>query len=449
MKNELGKKIVRILSLDKKLLQFSKQQKIAKELNTLHGGTDNGKQLYIDYLAKKIGYLIGTAVGVILLLLAVCLMSVDNGELNENVIVRNGYEGLEKNIYLTAKSEGMEEEIEVLVEPLHYSKEELDLMAEKVFTYLEKVIFSGNEEGEKSVYVIKKHLQFPTKAEGYPFEISWESSDYDVMDNNGNIMLDKSYTDNEIIVTVNLSCYEYNWEQEYMLEVYPVSEVWEEAFPDRVVKAIEELGNTTLEKEEILLPTEIDGHQVVYEEKKENLFVIVIGLGIIAMVFVWSYADSKLSKQTEFRNNQLLVDYAKLISKLSLYMGAGLSFRTAVKKIVESADKSRFYAKELEILVRELENGISEQKAINRLAERCKIPCYIKLSVLMNQNIRKGNNSLQKQLKEETDKAFEERKNLARKYGEEAGTKLLFPMIMMLVVVMIMVMYPALVTFTV
>lgn len=54
MKNELGKKIVKIFSLDTKLLQLSKQQKIAKELNTLHSATDNKKQLYRDYLGQKI-----------------------------------------------------------------------------------------------------------------------------------------------------------------------------------------------------------------------------------------------------------------------------------------------------------------------------------------------------------------------------------------------------------
>ena len=143
------------------------------------------------------------------------------------------------------------------------------------------------------------------------------------------------------------------------------------------------------------------------------------------------------------------VDYVKLVSKLTLYMGAGLSFRSALARILRTADKNRFYAKEMELVMREIENGISEYKAIGKLAERCKIPYYTKLAVLLNQNIRKGNNNLQKQLKEEMDKAFEERKNLARKYAEEAGTKLLFPMVLMLLVVIVMIMYPAFVSFTI
>jgi len=40
--------------------------------------------------------------------------------------------------------------------------------------------------------------------------------------------------------------------------------------------------------------------------------------------------------------------------------------------------------------------------------------------------------------------AFEERKALAKRQGEEAGTKLLLPMMGMLVVVMVIVIAPAL-----
>ena len=43
--------------------------------------------------------------------------------------------------------------------------------------------------------------------------------------------------------------------------------------------------------------------------------------------------------------------------------------------------------------------------------------------------------------------ALEERKNLAKKYGEEAGTKLLGPMILLLVIVMMMIMIPAFMSF--
>ena len=50
-------------------------------------------------------------------------------------------------------------------------------------------------------------------------------------------------------------------------------------------------------------------------------------------------------------------------------------------------------------------------------------------------------------MKEESRIAFEDRKNEARKRGEEAGTKMLIPMMLMLCMVMIMIMVPAFLTF--
>ena len=46
-------------------------------------------------------------------------------------------------------------------------------------------------------------------------------------------------------------------------------------------------------------------------------------------------------------------------------------------------------------------------------------------------------------LEQEVSDAFEERKNLAKKSGEEAGTKMLFPMMMMFGIIIVIIMVPA------
>ena len=170
---------------------------------------------------------------------------------------------------------------------------------------------------------------------------------------------------------------------------------------------------------------------------------------MIAMIYIWFSMDSKVKEKMDERNLQLLGDYAGFVSKLSLYMGVGLSLENIIRRIVDKEDKNRYFVRELEIALREIENHIPENEAMENFASRCKLSCYLKLSVLINQNIRKGNNNLSGQLKEETGKAFEERENMVKKYAQEAGTKLLFPMLLMLLVVMVMIMYPAFVAFTI
>ena len=46
----------------------------------------------------------------------------------------------------------------------------------------------------------------------------------------------------------------------------------------------------------------------------------------------------------------------------------------------------------------------------------------------MSQNLRKGTRGLTELLEREAEDAFEQRKNLAKKAGEEAGTKLMIPL---------------------
>ena len=449
MKNELGIKIVKRFSLDKKLGNFSKQKAIENDLAILHNGTTGKKELYQLYLSKKVQAMLLAMLGMTILLMFIWLFFPKETELVKNTIIRNGYGESEKSLNLIAESEGMEREIIINIDSRHYSKEQLDVFAKEVFEILPKIYFQSKKVTGEGTYIIDCHMQLPSKIEGYPFDISWNSTDYEVLDSDGRIMLQKNSNPKEVILTAGLSCYDYVWEQEYVFMVYRVAENWETNFEKRVEEEIEELDYLSASEEEFILPSEIDGHAISYQEKSEDKIVMLAGFGVLVICILWILPDNNLANQIKQRNKQLSEDYPKLVGKLTLYMGAGLSFRTAITKIAKCAEKNRFYTRELEIVIRELENGISEQKAISNMADRCKISSYVKLSVLLNQNIRKGSSSLSKQLKEELNEAFEDRKNLARKYGEEAGTKILFPMIMMLMVVIVMIMYPAFVSFTV
>ena len=57
------------------------------------------------------------------------------------------------------------------------------------------------------------------------------------------------------------------------------------------------------------------------------------------------------------------------------------------------------------------------------------------------------NNSLVMLLESESDQAWHERRNTALKKGEEAGTKMVLPMMLNMVVVMMVIMIPAMLSF--
>ena len=90
-----------------------------------------------------------------------------------------------------------------------------------------------------------------------------------------------------------------------------------------------------------------------------------------------------------------------------------------------------------------LQAGISESRAYEMWAARTGLQDCARLSAMLIQNLKKGNAALLVRLREEGERALQEELNLHRKKGEEAGTGLLAPMVMMMAIVMVLVMVPA------
>ena len=95
----------------------------------------------------------------------------------------------------------------------------------------------------------------------------------------------------------------------------------------------------------------------------------------------------------------------------------------------------------------EMNTGVPERSAYERFARRCDTKRILKTGIAFVPECKKGTTDILKLLEQESQSAFEQHKNLAKKKGEEAGTKLLFPMILMLMTVMAMLMFPAIVSF--
>lgn len=142
--------------------------------------------------------------------------------------------------------------------------------------------------------------------------------------------------------------------------------------------------------------------------------------------------------------------YPELVHKLALYIGAGMTIRGAFQKIGSDYERKtnrprdeNIVGKEVLYTCRELQSGIAEGAAYERFGRRTGLREYIKLSALLGQNLKRGNRTLLERLREEAEKTSEESILQAKKLGEEAGTKLLIPMVIMLGIVMVMIMIPA------
>ena len=175
-------------------------------------------------------------------------------------------------------------------------------------------------------------------------------------------------------------------------------------------------------------------------------------MGMMIGILLYALQKQNIRKAEEERKKQMIEDYPEVISKLTLYLGAGMTVKKAWRKIIEGYMKEkedeneRYVYEEMRQTCHEMDSGVTEAEGYENFGRRCDLQIYIRLGALLSQNLRKGTKGLSELLKLESIQAFEERKARAKRLGEEAGTKLLLPMFLMLVVVLIIVIVPAFLT---
>ena len=105
----------------------------------------------------------------------------------------------------------------------------------------------------------------------------------------------------------------------------------------------------------------------------------------------------------------------------------------------------RMTCREADILMYYIEGlaGVTEARVYENFGRRCQEARYRRLGNLLSQNLKKGSEGLISLLESEAEAGMEERRQQARKLGEEAGTKLLLPMMLMLILVMGILIVPA------
>ena len=182
------------------------------------------------------------------------------------------------------------------------------------------------------------------------------------------------------------------------------------------------------------------------------VFYIVISAVVI---YVIPYSVIKgLKAKTEKRQNQMMLDYPELIDRLSLLIGAGLSIKGAFAKIAgeyAAKKKSRligfhYVYEEIVYMVKQMENGKSETAAYEEFGKRSGILSYMKLCTMLTQNLKKGSRDILDKLRITSLDALWERRNVMKKMGEKASSKLLLPMMLQFIMILVIIMYPAVVS---
>lgn len=283
----------------------------------------------------------------------------------------------------------------------------------------------------------------------------WLFDNYSVIDADGNIVAKDLPNEGVLVGAVaGLTCGGSECEYHFYFRVFPELMNEQGQFLNDLKTALQNEGEKR-GTEYLKLPKKIGNYAVKWVEKKEHIPVKILFIGVILAVLIPVSEHSRKREKQKERQRQLKLEYPEMVSKLALLLGAGMTLGGAWKRIVLSYQqkqemqrgKTRPVYDEMLLTIRETESGIGEEQAYIRFGERCGLQKYRRFSGMLTRNLKKGNRELMEMLLLESENAFEERKAMAKKYGEEAGTKLLVPMILQLGVIMLMLLVPAFMSF--
>ena len=416
---------------------------VKKMLTQLNPGKDK-ETLYKDYQKKKT-----VLMGMIVIIgfvsaLSLHLSSRMETKLAEGAhLIRNEWGAGDFKITLQARTDIWNKEIDLSVRERQYTVAEKEELLDNLWLVLPDLIKGKNQD----LYHVTANLNLVTSVEGYPFWISWESMNQDRVKTDGTVIR-KEISKEGDWVTLKASI------RDKQQEVHDVFDVKVFLLPEVLTSEelfFRELENELIREEmecesekQINLPQKLNGQSIDWQEQKKEYSFWILLLFLLGAAAVGRGMDRDLKRSIQKRNEQLMAEYAEFVSMLRLYLMAGLTIKNAFIHIAndygrqkKTKGKKCLYD-EIKTLCYQLENGIYQQ-----WGHRCGEMRYRRLSFLLGVHLKQGNSQLIQLLAQEAETAQEDRRNYARKLGEEAGTKLLLPMIMMLAVVMMLVLLPA------
>jgi len=422
---------------------------IKLNLNTMEPSNKGEEQAEVFYI-KKISLCIMLIFVASFLAMVVWYQSRNDARLEkENSLKRESYGGYTTSTTLEARKENGEliGEYDISVDAKEYTEEEIYDMYTEMLDIIPENILADNESFDS----ISTNMNFPKSIEGYPFSISWNSSDYVVINNDGEISEDNVPADGaDIVITATFRLQNFKETNEYTIKVVPRVLSDEEIKNKKMNELIDEEDNLSQTSDYQELPGSFDDENIYWQRPIEDSSIVIFILLIIVGIALYFLADEKLKEQIVSREEEMIKEYPSLISKIVLYLGAGLTVRGIFvklsddyKKQKEKDGKTRYTYEEIIILVNNLNRGASEEAAIEMFGARCRCQPYTRLVNLLVQNLKKGNSNLLTLLRQESMKASEQRISIARKAGEKVNTKLLAPMMLILLVIMIVIMIPA------
>lgn len=180
----------------------------------------------------------------------------------------------------------------------------------------------------------------------------------------------------------------------------------------------------------------------VAEEALLSLIGVIVAIVLVLRPFL--HAKAQVNK----RKYQMILALPDLLSRLQLLVGAGENVQRAFVKIAASNQKqdkgvNDALQQEWWTAAYTIENGQSFSTVLERFNRNCSVQEVSIFTTVLLLNYKRGGDQLVLALRELSYTLWERRKNIARMKGEEASSKLIFPLVGILLVMIVIIAAPA------
>lgn len=388
--------------------------------------------------------------GTVLLSLAV-VASVGKPKAEERYQMKRpsyGEGNLETEVEALVEGESERLAVPITVKERQYTQQELSELFAAYEERLPELILGDNE----SLDQVRSPLSLPDTLENGAISVSWYLEPSNYMNDQGEFEEEPPEEGSLVELCAILKYQEKEQEYRFFAKLYPREKTSGERLGQRLAEeaAREEERDPTAG--EVLLPEEIDGKKIQWMTPGTPIVPLGAALLFVMIWYLLTKDEKKLKEKLEFRRRQMIMDYPMILYKMSMLLGAGMTIQGAFRKIAfhykETRGNELHYAyEEMLNACYQMEKGTGEAAAYENFGQNCQDLRYIKFGSMLSQNLKKGSKGLSELLMREASLGMEERRNLACRMGEEAGVKLLLPMMLMLVLVMVILIVPSVLAF--